>query len=203
MKIKRYWFAAAVLAFGLVLCGCSGDDEVRIDSLSVSSNASTEGEEPSQEVSREEPESAYLYVTGAVNSPGVYEFSQGERYFSLIEKAGGFREDAAVESVNLAGFPVDGSEIRILTREEYAYLKAGQSAAPGEGETASGGNSLININTAPASELTTLSGIGESRAEAIIFYRSENGSFKSKEEIKNVSGIKDGLYNKIKDRITV
>ena len=65
------------------------------------------------------------------------------------------------------------------------------------------GSVLININTASVAELTTLNGIGESRAEAIVNYREENGAFGCVEDIKKVSGIKDGLFNKIRDKITV
>ncbi len=161
-----------------------------------------QGETPEDPGEKEEP--LYVYVVGAVNDPGVYGFKPGVRLFDVIERAGGFREDAAAESVNLAGAASDGSVVKVLTLEEFSHIQS--ASFPEAGPVAGEGSEeerQVNINTASLSELTSLNGIGESRAKAIISYRDENGAFRDKEDIKNVSGIKDGLYNKIKDRITV
>jgi competence protein ComEA len=93
----------------------------------------------------------------------------------------------------------------ILTQEEAALLKASGTyplELSGQ-ERADEGSGLVNINTATVTELTGVSGIGESRAQAIIDYREKNGAFRSIEDIKKVEGIKDGLFSKIKDKIKI
>ena len=134
----------------------------------------------------------FVQVSGAVNSPGVYELSGEPRIFHAILMAGGLREDADVSSLNQAEKISDGQKIVIKTRDEVA-MEAATSADDGK----------VNINTADAKTLMTLPGIGESKANSIIKYRESKGSFNSIEDIKNISGIKDGVYNKIADSIKV
>ena len=134
----------------------------------------------------------FVQVSGAVNSPGVYELSGEPRIFHAILMAGGLREDAEVSNLNQAEKISDGQKIVIKTRDEAA-MEAATSADDGK----------VNINTADAKTLMTLPGIGESKANSIIKYRESKGSFNSIEDIKNISGIKDGVYNKIADSIKV
>lgn len=134
----------------------------------------------------------FVQVSGAVNSPGVYELSGEPRIFHAILMAGGLREDAEVSNLNQAEKISDGQKIVIKTRDEAA-MEAAVSADDGK----------VNINTADAKTLMTLPGIGESKANSIIKYRESKGSFNSIEDIKNISGIKDGVYNKIADSIKV
>ncbi len=161
----------------------------------------------------------YVHVCGAVNTPGVYELKNGDRVFTAIRKAGGFTEEADESYINLAMAVCDGMKIDVPTVEETSGDRAGQiqavmtagvsgdmngyaatGASPDKAASASG---AVNINTADVSGLTTISGIGKTRAEAIIAYREEHGAFLSVEDIRNVSGIGDATYEKIKDRITV
>lgn len=144
-----------------------------------------------------------VHVCGEVANPGIYEFPAGSRIYEAVKAAGGFTENAAEESVNLASPIEDGVQIRIYSKEEAETLAAG--AAPFDGFEASGEGKepVVNLNTATKEELMTLSGIGESRAEDIIRYREENGGFQNIEDIMKVSGIKDAAFQKIKDRITV
>jgi competence protein ComEA len=125
----------------------------------------------------------------------------------VVEAAGGLREDAAEESVNQARQIEDGEMIRILTQEEAA--QAGDEEA-GEGaendvkaETANDSDGRIDLNLATVAELMTLPGIGQAKADSIVRYREKNGAFSSIEEIKQVEGIKEGVYNRIKDNIKV
>jgi len=158
------------------------------------------------------PEEAVLvvHICGAVRKPGVYELPKGSRLYQAVEAAGGFLEEADADFLNQAETLEDGSRIRIPTKEEAEEalsLGEGQPFITG-GEDSGGGGSgqtdgLVNINTAAKEELCTITGIGSSRAESIIKYRTENGNFHTVEEIMNVEGIKDGLFEKIKDRITV
>ena len=144
-----------------------------------------------------------VHVCGEVANPGIYELPAGSRIYEAVKAAGGFTENAAEESVNLASPIEDGVQIRIYSKEETETLAAG--AAPFDGFEASGEGKepVVDLNTATKEELMTLSGIGESRAEDIIRYREENGGFQNIEDIMKVSGIKDAAFQKIKDRITV
>jgi len=159
-----------------------------------------------------------VYVCGAVKDPGVYELEAGSRLDDAVKAAGGFDDEADRTYVNLAAVCEDGIKLYIPTEQEIAKLADGDrtidklakvSGSTSGGPEALGGalaaedNGLININTATKEELTSLPGIGGGYADRIIAYRSEKGAFKSIEDIKKVSGIKDKLFSKIKDKITV
>ncbi len=134
----------------------------------------------------------YVYVTGKVITPGVYELPIDSRIYVAIELAGGLANDADEKSINMAQKLKDGDHIHVYAIGESYTL-----------DTSDDGNSLININTATKEQLMTLSGIGESRAESIITYRDTVGAFLSIEDIMNVSGIKEAAFEKIKDNISV
>lgn len=177
------------------------------------------GADGASEEELQEPEAAgpgiYVHVCGEVQIPGVYELPEGSRAFEAVEAAGGFTEAAAQESVNLAAAVWDGMRLNIPDRAEAENLTpaelerfTGQGMSAGQGIPDGNGAaeerfSLVNINTAGREELMTLNGIGESRADDIIRYRTQNGGFGSIEDIKKVPGIKDAMFQKIKDRITV
>lgn len=159
------------------------------------------------------PEKIYVHICGAVVSPGVYQLEAGSRVFEGIEAAGGFREDACEDFINQAGVLQDGQRVGIPTAEEAKAARedgtSGGLWTTEETGAAPGGNSTqntdgrVNINTATEEELGGIAGIGAGKAAAIVQYRTENGSFSSIEEIMKVSGIKEGTFAKIKDRITV
>ena len=175
----------------------------------------------SEAVSDKEMQQAMIYVDvcGAVANPGVFQLSAGSRVFQAIEAAGGYLPEAALTCVNRAGVLTDGQQLYILTQEEMerqgldpaemAKASDGQmngSAGTGQntGMTAQvQQDNRININTADEAQLTTLTGIGATRAQAIIAYREENGPFAAIEDIMNVQGIKEGTFAKIKDEIVV
>ncbi len=141
----------------------------------------------------------FVHICGAVKAPGVYQIEKGSRIFTVVDMAGGFLETACQSYVNLAEPVSDGQRIYIPTLEEAADSVILQQIDVGE-KTADG---KININTAQAAELCTLPGIGAAKAEAIIAYRSEHGSFKQIEDIMKVTGIKQSGYEKLRERITV
>ena len=166
----------------------------------------------------------YVDVCGAVVNPGVYELSSDSRVFQAIEKAGGYLPGAAASYLNRARSLSDGQQIYVPTQEEVdsqtipltqdetaqdgmvqeGTAQTGTAAyntADGTGTTQAG--QRINLNTADVSQLSTLTGVGESKALAIIAYREENGPFTSIEDIMNVPGIKEGTYEKIKDKIAI
>lgn len=143
-------------------------------------------------------ENGFCYVCGQVKKPGVYEFEQGERINVLIDKAGGFTKKAAKESLNLAEFAVDGDKVYVPSRDEVEKETTIRELVKRTDE-----EEKVNLNTADAEKLTTLPGVGLAKAASIIAYRQEHGSFRSIEELKNVEGIKDRVYEKIKDFISV
>lgn len=158
-----------------------------------------------QEKTEQEKESGrkvFVYVCGAVKAPGVYELAGDARVYEAISSAGGTRDDAAAEALNQARVVTDGERIYIPTLEE-AQKGIVDGNAPGVTETDGNNKGKLNINTADKEELKTLPGIGDAKAESIISYRESNGHFKSVEELKNVEGIKEGVFNKIKGSIIV
>ena len=166
-----------------------------------------------------QPEMIYVDVCGAVANPGVFQLAAGSRVFQAIEAAGGYLPEAVQNCVNRAGVLTDGQQLYILTQEEMERQgldpaeMAGASDGQMNGSAGTGQNTgiaaqaqqdnRININTADETQLTTLTGIGATRAQAIIAYRQENGPFAAIEEIMNVQGIKEGTFAKIKDEIVV
>lgn len=166
----------------------------------------TAGSEENAKTDDTETQLLYIYMCGAVVSPGVYQLKEGSRLYEAVEMAGGLTKEADETCLNLARLVSDGEQIVILTCEETDKLKQEGKYTLDQENTAiavNASSNLVNINTASISELTTVSGIGESRAQAIIDYREKNGDFRCIEDIKKVEGIKDGLFSKIKDKITV
>lgn len=175
----------------------------------------------SEAVSDKEMQQAMIYVDvcGAVANPGVFQLAAGSRVFQAIEAAGGYLPEAALTCVNRAGVLTDGQQLYILTQEEMErqgldpaeMVKASDGQMNGSAGTGQNTgvatqvqqDNRININTADEAQLTTLTGIGATRAQAIIAYREENGSFAAIEDIMNVQGIKEGTFAKIKDEIVV
>ena len=175
----------------------------------------------SEAVSDKEMQQAMIYVDvcGAVANPGVFQLAAGSRVFQAIEAAGGYLPEAALTCVNRAGVLTDGQQLYILTQEEMERQgldpaeMSGASDGQMNGSAGTGQNAgltvqaqqdnRININTADEAQLTTLTGIGATRAQAIISYRQENGPFAVIEDIMNVQGIKEGTFAKIKDEIVV
>ena len=166
-----------------------------------------------------QPEMIYVDVCGAVANPGVFQLAAGSRVFQAIEAAGGYLPKAVQNCVNRAGVLTDGQQLYILTQEEMERQgldpaeMSGASDGQMNGSAGTGQNTgmtaqvqqdnRININTADEAQLTTLTGIGATRAQAIIAYREENGPFAAIEDIMNVQGIKEGTFAKIKDEIVV
>jgi len=165
-------------------------------------------------------------IKGAVNVPGVYELDNNSRVIDVINIAGGLTENADISLINLSKKIFDEMVIIIYTKEEiqhyneskikteYVYIEVNNCPDPindscvkeyEEEKTDNNekSNNIVNINNATIEELTTLSGIGESKAKLIIEHREQSGLFKSVEELSNVKGIGESLIEKIKDNITI
>lgn len=147
----------------------------------------------------------YVDVDGAVASPGVYRLKDGARVSQAIDAAGGLTAEADVTGLNRASKVTDGQKIYVPTlgEQQAAAVTGGadSGASPASGAGASSG--LVNINTASAAELQTLSGIGPSMAQSIIDERTQNGAFASVDDLMRVSGIGEKKLAKIKDCICV
>lgn len=147
-----------------------------------------------------------VYICGAVKHPGVYSLPDGQRICDAVDAAGGFRKSAARSAINLAKVLSDGEQVVVPTKKQAVSYKDNGTGNTGSGVDAAsakaGAAGLVNINTASREELMSLPGIGESKADAVIEYRLSD-SFKNIMDIKNVNGIKDGVFNQIKHLITV
>ena len=133
-----------------------------------------------------------VYICGEVKHPGVYRFTQAARICDVVEAAGGFTKKAATASVNQARYITDGEQIEIMSEKQWRK-SSGQTQAgfPSENNNNTMQDSgKVNLNTATEAELMTLSGVGQSKAKAIIDYRTQNGPFGSVEDIMQVPGIK-------------
>ena len=138
-------------------------------------------------------------VKGQVALPGVYTLSANKRVLDAITLAGGLLPTADERMLNLAAKLVDEMVIYVPTEGEQTSFLRPIVQVPGT----TSDSELININTSDENELMTLSGIGPSKAKAIISYREENGLFQSIEQLKEVSGIGDQTFEAIKDFISI
>lgn len=223
-KIKYYCFPVISVLFILaVMTGCGnreaqflidGLQQARAEVDAEEAQAPEEQDQLSDEKEVKEtgaPEKEhnsfiYVDVCGAVVNPGVFQLEEGSRVFQAIEAAGGYLSEAAETCVNRAEVLSDGQQLYIFTREEMEQqgINAGTAGNAAMNQPdAAGLDGKVNINTADESQLTTLTGIGATRAQAIIAYREENGPFSAIEDIMNVQGIKEGTFQKIKDDIVV
>lgn len=180
-------------------------------------------EESSKEETKElesiPEEKYYVDIKGYVKKPGVYEVSKTSIVNDCLKLAGGLLKNADTTTINLSK-PVSAAMVIYVPKKNEVIKSTtdktttttteipNNAAIPDNSNTSSDTSSAtlnlkINLNTASKEELTKLSGIGEAKAQDIIDYRNINGSFKTIEEIKNISGIGDALFAKIKDNITI
>lgn len=195
-----------ICLFLCVISGCGEASRSYFEEASETADQAVAESETAEAADGTETESetgsdCYVYLCGAVVHPGVYQLPAGSRIYEAVSAAGGLSEDACEDSINQAEEVTDGQMIKVLTETEAKEEKT----VPGEEDEVRRQESghKVNLNTAEAGELMTLPGIGETKAEQILSYREEKGGFSSIEEIMNITGIKEGVYSKIKDYITV
>lgn len=204
-KNKRFLITGILCIFMcMVFLGCGSKDTKSYVSGNSNSDDSIQNESAGADNTQEnvtesqaEQESASelcIYICGEVVNPGVYNLKNGSRIADAIEAAGGFKDGAATQHWNLAELLTDGKMIFIPTEEDASEMLEVYIEE-------AGGN--IDINTATVTELTELSGIGQSKAEAIVEYRTKNGNFKSVDDLTNVPGIGESTLNRIRDYIKV
>lgn len=142
-------------------------------------------------------------VRGAVANPGVYALAAGSRVQDALALAGGALAGAETRTLNLARKLTDGEQIYIPTLAEATLTPAAPTRGEGLPSALPTPSGPININTAPLEELDRLPGIGPALAQRIIDYRTQNGPFKKLDDIKQVRGIGDVLFDQIKDLVTL
>lgn len=194
----------ALVAGGGALYGMkSADDAATLDA--GAKQATSSGMPDAQE------DSITVYVTGAVNQPGVVSVAAGARVADAVNACGGLLPTADAEKINMAQAVKDGQQIRV---PEKGAAKAAKNATATASSSDNGkarastdsdadAGELVNINTADEAELDKLPGVGPSTAQKIIEYRETEGQFASPEDIMKVKGIGKAKYEKMKDRITV
>ena len=160
------------------------------------SNISNETNNKDEKAEDKHDEKIFVDVKGAVKHPGVFETTKDKRVKDLIEEAGGLLDDADTSTLNLSQKVKDQMVIYVLKHGE----KPKQIS---DGGSSSSNTDVININTANKEQLMKISGVGKTKAEAIISYREKNGDFKKKEDITKVRGIGKATFEKIKDKIEV
>ena len=222
MEKISYYKKYLILASCLVLFAVAGigyfmlnnNDSVITDVLAETTSTTS--------AVKEESTKLYFDIKGSVKKPGVYEFTQGDKIIDAINKAGGLTKNATTNNLNLSKKLTNEMVIYVFSKNELTTTKAYEqisNASECKCETIEINNCVdknttnesnkdtvpakININTDNKEKLMTISGIGSSKADAIIEYRTKNGNFKTTEDIMNVSGISKTIYDKIKDTITV
>ena len=220
--IKKYWkYLLALILVLIIFVVIEGfiekDNKISTDSVKKLSKV----EEKVNDI-----KTLFVDIKGAVNAPGVYELDEKKRVIDTINLAGSFTDKADTININLSKKLTDEMFIVIYTKQEiYNYKKNNETSnikcasfeciCPDVNNDAcikkdtkikdskKELNNKISINSASKEELMTLNGIGESKADAIINYRNENGLFKTIEDLKNVSGVGNSVFEKIKNNITL
>ncbi|KXB63640.1 comEA protein [Gemella haemolysans] len=159
------------------------------------SNTSNEINNKDEKAEDKHDEKIFVDVKGAVKHPGVFETTKDKRVKDLIEEAGGLLDDADTSTLNLSQKVKDQMVIYVL--------KHGEKPKQISDSSSSSNTDVININTANKEQLMKISGVGKTKAEAIIAHREKNGDFKKKEDITKVRGIGKSTFEKIKDKIEV
>jgi len=139
------------------------------------------------------PDTIYIYVSGAVKQPDVYALDSDARAIDALNAAGGFRDSAATEALNLASPLEDGMQIHVLTKKEFeaqgSNISTSGSNQTSAGEAGDMSDGMVNLNTADSTQLQTLPGIGPVTAEKIVKDREINGPYSSLEDLMRISGI--------------
>lgn len=184
------------------------DKDTQIQKEKANWETNFEKQEVKKESEETAPASIIIDVKGAVQKPGVYHVKTGERIVDVISRAGGFAEKADQSNVNLAMRVEDEMVIYIPTiGEEASNGETNITTVTGGGGSVaaagSGNGDTVNLNKADVTQLQTLPGIGPAKAAAIIDHRDTNGPFKSIEGLKDVTGIGEKTFEKLKDKISV
>lgn len=179
-----------MVAAGGLMYGYSEQD----DAVKLSAGESQSKEVPAHEIT--------VYVTGAVNRPGVVTIKEGARIADAVNSCGGVLPTGDAERINMAQVLKDGQKIQVPEKAQAAKAatadksKSAKAGSPGDG-------ALVNINTADLQALDALPGIGPSTAQKIIDYRETEGAFQDIADLKKIKGIGEAKFAKLKDKICI
>lgn len=191
---NKYLIALAIIVLGMILFKIYNSNKA--DKFLIENNNFEENiVEIQNETKQEKKEEIVVHVAGEVKKPGIVILNKGERVIDAINAAGGKTEEADYSNINLASMLDDGQKVYIPNINDKE-----ENSTNSNEETKDG---IININKAGVQELEGLPGIGNSIARSIVEYRNENGAFKSKEDIQNVTGIGEQKYKKIQKYIEI
>lgn len=203
-KMTMITVAVAFVAASIYFFSQQGEDPA--DTEDIFSVTAKEAEmEQSVNESAAEPEIIKVDVKGAVKSPGIFTAQAGDRVIDLISAAGSFTEKADTDKVNFAQIIEDQMVIYVpeIGEEDKGNLENIQVGTSGDAVTKGTSGGLVNLNTATQEDLQTLTGIGPSKADAILEYRETVGKFKEVDELKQVTGIGDKTFERLRDSISV
>ena len=221
-KIIGFILTIIVIGGGFLTYYIYDNKDNKTDTKEVKTNNILVKEDTKKEETKDETKYCYYDIKGSIKKPGVYKIDCNKRIIDAIEVSGGLSKNADTSVINLSKQVYDGMVIKIYSKSEVNnYLKTIERETKKESicnsenikndacinnekkeEKQDTNNSLVNINTASLEVLTTLPGIGESKAKSIIAYRDKN-KFSKIEDIMNVEGIGESLFVKIKENITV
>lgn len=208
-KMKKYikketipWLVllSVGLSLGLKFLFFNSIESSEVADITSLTSSSNEDKEASEE--NRVDEKMYVDIKGAIKKPGMYEVTSTMRVLNVIDLAGGLTNDADDKQINFSERLEDQMIIYVPKEgEEIPEIKV--SDKKNENKSSSQSSDKININQAEKDELMTLNGVGEKKAEKIIEYREENGSFKSVEDLKNVNGFGEKTFESLKESIIV
>lgn len=193
--------SAAVLLPGQKIQSLQEDNEEEAVSPEAKVSVSDPGDDGTMQT-LEKP-LIYVHICGAVEQPGVYQVSEDARLIDVITLSGGLTKEAAGDYINQAEPVSDGQRYYIPSTEDVADLSGSDYMQGLQGSFVDTKASYVNINTATKEQLMSLPGIGEAKAGSIIAYRDANGAFQAVEELMNIPGIKEGLFNQVSSMIRV
>lgn len=180
--------------------------QASVSLTTTSSNHSSSGTAPAATAST--GAAGYVYISGAVQHPGLYHVRTTTRWADVVQAAGGLTDDADPRQVNLARYARDQENLTIPAKGEQAVSTTGDVAVVSGSGTGNNTNAnttgkQIDLNAATLADLQTISGVGPKRAQDIIDYRDQHGGFKSVEELKDISGIGDKIFADLEPQVTV
>lgn len=207
--MKKKMCCLGMVLFFIFCAGCKEKDKIPLEEVTVEESIQDTEDKKERKKSSADPSVTqeqeteksvfFVYVCGNVKRPGVYELEAGSRVYAAIQAAGGMTKEADENYLNQAESLQDGQQVYVPSKEETK-----ETVDSVEGNvTREKDEGKVNLNTAGKEELMTLTGIGEAKAESIIRYREEHGEFQKPEELMQIEGIKTGVFNKIKEQITV
>jgi competence protein ComEA len=206
IEYKKYLFAAVLVVIGGIYYVYIYDvPSTNPTAEKIDHNLKTDAGTKEAGNKKVEPEKIIVDVKGQVKLPGVYQSSVGERVIDVITRAGGLTENADERGVNFAEHVQDEMVVYIPAKgdEGQTVVEPVGGSIPSPGGSSSNNQGKIDLNKADVNELQTLPGIGPAKAAAIVEYRGKSGKFKAIEDLKNISGIGDKTFEKLKDLIAV